>query len=125
MAKKVESLYVGIPNAGEVRRDLLFSSKDLLQGLKSYEHIKDIRTKKIEAMYTYHKTLEEIQTLMRKLRRAIPSAPPAKKAALREEVKEENTEKRERKAITEEMNTLKQLERGLDAIEQKLGRLEQ
>ncbi len=122
--KESQPFYVGISEPVEVRKQLLYSSKDLLSSLKAYERVKEIRAKKLETMYAYRRALEEVYTLCKKLRRVMPSAPMPKASRVIETQREEPVMKTLAPPAPKELETLNHLESELDAIERKLSALE-
>ena len=124
MAKKSsQPFYVGISDPTDVRKQLLYSSKDLLSSLKAYERVKEIRAKKLETMYAYRRALEEVYTLCKKLRRVMPSA-PMPKTPRAVEIRDDEPEKKSiAPPAPKDLETLKHLESELDAIERKLSTL--
>lgn len=64
--------YVGVHDAQNLRRDLLTSTKDLLESLKGLEEYKAIRRQKLALIIELKKTVDSLVVLNRKLRSAIP-----------------------------------------------------
>ena len=122
--KSSQPLYVGIPDSADVRKQLLYSSKDLLSALKAYERTKELRAKKVETMYAYRRALEEVLVLCKRLRKVMPPAPVAKMQRIITVPREEPTRKEPLPPAPRELETLKHLESELDAIEKKLSVLE-
>lgn len=123
MAKKSQQLYVGIPDSTAVRKGLLYGSKDVLQALKRYEHVKEIRDKKIELMFQYQKELSGIRKDLRRLEKIMPKTPAKKKVDL---PSKQPTKVARQKVVVPpaEDQTLKELTNQLDSIERKLSKLE-
>ncbi|MFQ5621512.1 MAG: hypothetical protein ACE5FT_06755 [Candidatus Nanoarchaeia archaeon] len=121
MAK--QELYVGIDDSTKVRKDLLLSSKDLLHSLKSYEQLKSIRAQKMELMYKYRRVLEEVFLLNKKLKKKLPKSPKKPAVVLKKPVE---APKRPSSPVParKDLDTVKQLEQELDAIESKLNSLD-
>jgi len=72
MADSPDPFFVGIPNANQIRRELLLSSKEVLTALKSHEALKDLRRTKIECYFELRTVMEELLILNRKLRGSLP-----------------------------------------------------
>ena len=84
---KEDPLYVGIPQASEVQKSLLESSKDLLLILKQSETVASIREDKKEKIESMNKLLKEMRTQLNKLKRTIPHIVAKTEAAPIAEVK--------------------------------------
>lgn len=73
--------YVGIPDNVEIRKELLTSSKNLLDGLKRYERYKNIKEQKVAYIVELKRVFDELLVLNRKLRTKLPKTvgtpPPA------------------------------------------------
>ena len=64
--------YVGVSDPVELRRTLLESSKIIISFLKRYEDIKNLRTKKAEAVIQLNNQVEDIRKLVARVRRDLP-----------------------------------------------------
>jgi hypothetical protein len=69
-----ELFYVGINEPSEIRKNLLLSSKTILNTLKKYEQIKNLRKQKAEYIIQLSSNMREITTLMNKLKSNLPNA---------------------------------------------------
>jgi len=108
--------YVGITDAADMRRELLTSSKNVLDGLKRYERYKNIRQDKLGYIMELKRVFDELLVLNKKLRGKLPKTvgkPPAPK-----------TETRKTKKKEAPRSQLSQLEDELSKIEERLSSLE-
>jgi len=67
-----ELFFVGIPDHIDVRRELLTSSKNLLDGLKRYERYKNIKEEKLSYVVELKRVFDELLILNKKLRGKMP-----------------------------------------------------
>lgn len=70
--------YVGVEDPVELRRDILHSSKSLIDGLRRYETYKQIREEKLSATIELKRVFDELLVLNRKLRSKLPKIPSEK-----------------------------------------------
>lgn len=111
-----ELFYVGIKDPVELRKELLTSSKDIIDSLKRYENYKDLKEKKTEHITELKHVVDELLVLNKKLRGKMPKVP-----GKMPEIKEDRTPKaRPSRAKTK----LDVLEEELSKIEKRLGSLE-
>lgn len=75
MAELKTPVYIGVPDQGEIRRDLLLCSKDILFALKAYEAARDARARRVELTFDLHKVMDEIGVLTKKVRLKLPKMP--------------------------------------------------
>jgi len=121
MAKKEESLfYVNLEEPVEIRRNILESSKEIVQLLQRYEKIRNIRVKKSSKITDLKKQTKEIAIMVAKLKQYLPKsglrAPPAEKGETK--VIRNNPVKK-----IDRPPKINKLEAELKAIEDKLNRL--
>ena len=69
---KESQYYVGIKDPAGMRRTLLYSSKDLIDSLRSFQGFKDIRARKQELIAEFKIVVEEITVLNRRLKTKLP-----------------------------------------------------
>ena len=69
-----DSFYVQIPDPVEFRRNLLLSSKELIELLKHSEKINEIRDEKMKNIAELRMITEEIVLLNNKVKSAMPKA---------------------------------------------------
>jgi len=106
--------YIGIPNPHEIRKYLLESSKSGIHLLRKYEDYKRTRVKKLRFMSQYIILMKQIELLNNRLNKEFP------KVGIR--IPTVRTEPR-RRVIIEKGVDIKQLERELEMIEEKLDTL--
>ena len=70
-----EEFYVGIKGAARVRRDLLTSSRSILDWLRNYEAYRRVREEKLNHIIKLKHIADEIVVLNKKLRRHLPKVP--------------------------------------------------
>jgi multidrug efflux pump subunit AcrA (membrane-fusion protein) len=133
-AEKEESVfYVGIKDPIEIRRSLLESAKEMLQYLQRAEKFKEVRREKEVQISKLKETVQEIQSLVRKLKSELPKAglravPPHeehKKKAVKKKTKAVKEEKAAPVKVEKpkEMTELEKLEAELGEIEGRLTKL--
>ena len=132
MQEKEELFFIGLKDPVELRRTLLESAKDVIEGLQRYEKFKSIRKEKIRQVENLRSTVREINKLVAKLKSELPQT-SLKPEELKEKPKEEKKAKKAKKEAKEapkkepkkeprkELTELEKLESELDAIESKLG----
>ncbi|MBS3128170.1 hypothetical protein J4410_03420 [Candidatus Woesearchaeota archaeon] len=120
-----EMYYIGIKEPMEVRRELLMSSRGIIQTLKRYETFKTLREEKLNSVYELKRVMEEIAVLNRKLKRRLP----ASKIRMMELLQDKKAEQKEtpqirvQERVKEEKTRLELLESELDKIENRLNEL--
>ena len=127
MAKKEESpLFVGITNGSELRRDILESSKEILESLKEYERFKSTRDEKLKLINQFRDDIKGVSRLINQLRANLPKIKDLPKAK-EPEIKLSKTKqpKKEEKSRFEprQKTELERLEDELNEIESKLNSL--
>lgn len=121
MVEEEAAFYMAIQNPKDFRRELLGSSKVIIQLLQHHESIRQLREEKVKLMYEFSKITAEIRMLSGKLKGAIPQT------KLRNIPK--SAEDGERKKISRGRSSkgthpgISQLQSELAAIEEKLGSL--
>ena len=125
MKKKAppSTLFVELPDHSGVRRDVLMSTKDVLDALRRYEEYKRIKSEKLQALSELKQTVNQISTLNRKLRSKLP------KTQIR--IPEVSTREREElftgpspASSARPKSKLDSLQEELEKIESRLGALE-
>lgn len=111
---EAKGFYVGVKEPVSLRRNLLESSKGIVQGLKDYEKLKLIREKRHEKILEFRDKINEILTLLSGLKEYLP------KHELKEEVYvKSKTEKT--KKVDIKTDDIERLEQDLAEIESRLG----
>ncbi len=104
--------YVGIKDPAEMRRTLLYSSKDLIDSLRGYENFKKIKERKKNLIEELKLTIEELIVLNRRLTVRLPKG----------YIKPERTSKP--RMVEKPHSQLEILERELSKVENRLKELE-
>ncbi|MFH1063983.1 MAG: hypothetical protein V1729_02805 [Candidatus Woesearchaeota archaeon] len=105
--------FVQIKDPLDMRRDILGSSRQMIQILQRYERIKQLRIKKVEKIHDLKATTKEIHLLVTKMKAVLPAY------KVRLDLEKENKPKRRGMTGDE----LKNLEAELRMIEEKIGNL--
>ena len=123
MTMEDATYYMAIHDPREFRRELLSSSKSMIQLLQRFDELRRIREAKVEKMYQFSKTMQEIAMLSGKLRRVLPKTKASsmpKQPVPMVEREEQRTTKQHHYAEPD----VSHLKRQLDEIEHKLGNLQ-
>jgi len=111
---EAKGFYVGVKEPVSLRRNLLESSKGIVQGLKDYEKLKLIREKRHEKILEFRDKINEILTFLSGLKEYLP------KHELKEDVYvKSKTEKT--KKVDIKTDDIERLEQDLAEIESRLG----
>lgn len=127
VAKKEEPLFVGLPEAENIQRHILESTKESLIVLKKLEEIKDLRKQKMQSVDVLASLMSEIKSLNIKLKKKIPTK------IAKQLLSEQNTDTKEKVVITKKavakpvpnkpQTELEKLEAELASIETRLKRV--
>ncbi|MBD3361613.1 hypothetical protein GF358_02350 [Candidatus Woesearchaeota archaeon] len=112
-----EPLFIGVRDPVFVRRSILLSSKDLIDSLKKFEGLVDLRLRKENYVVEFKRVVDELLVLNRKLRSHLP------KTQLREKEVPVKT-KVEPKPLPSHKSHLDLLEEELSKVEAKLDALD-
>lgn len=82
--KKGGKFYVGIPDADNIRKDLLGSSKAIIRSLKRYNNYKHIKEEKLSLMYEFIATIKNIDASLSKISEGLPEEPQLSKKNIKE-----------------------------------------
>ena len=120
-----ELFYVGIRDPIEIRKELLTSSKNLIDSLRRYESYKDLKEQKLRFTIELKRTFDELLVLNKKFRNHLPKVPVRTPEVTREE-KTMKTAKTTRTAmpVKTQKSKIDVLEDELAKIEQRLGSLD-
>ncbi|MBW3019758.1 hypothetical protein KY334_00540 [Candidatus Woesearchaeota archaeon] len=110
-----EDNYVGISNPVEIRRNILETSKEVINNLRVFEEIKEIRIEKFSLIEEYNAEVEELKKLMIKLKRIFPTTKISETVEPKKVVK-----KVVKKKSIEEPKDLSDFESELNQLEEKL-----
>jgi len=120
MTDKEENYFVKISSPSELRRNLLESSKEMIQILYNLEDLKKIRKEKLNKIQELGMQIKDISDLVTKLKFELPKT--SKKGKTKKEKKTDNkktVKKETQKAVSE----LQKLQHALEDIESKLDNL--
>lgn len=73
--KKEELLYVGVSDPAEVRRNILKTSKDIIEMRKKYEMFKRTRAEKLGVIFDLTETTKEVRSLVARAKKMLPRLP--------------------------------------------------
>ncbi len=120
-----ELFFVGIRDPVELRKELLTSSKNLIDSLRRYEAFKDLKEEKLQHIIELKRVFDELLVLNRKLRNHLPRI-PVKVPVLSEMQREapRPSSKASGKAVKMARNKIDVLEQELAKIEERLGSLD-
>jgi hypothetical protein len=122
-----ELFFVGIRDPIELRKELLTSSKNLIDSLRRYEAFKDLKEEKLQNVLELKHVFDELLVLNRKLRNHLPRIPGKVPTALKEmrQMREgPKPAKSAGKPAKIGKNKIDVLEEELARIEERLGSLE-
>ena len=127
-----ETLYVGVNNPAELRKELLESSKEVIGILKDYDDINSIRTEKIEKIMELKEVLAEIKKLISILNEKLPTEKirashplikkPVKKSVSKVRVEQPRKEA-VKKSVPKQSDEIRKLEDELSEIEARLNKM--
>lgn len=124
-------LFVEIKEPSATRRDVLMSTKDVLDALKRYEEYKTVKAEKQKAVEQLKKTVDDLLVLNRKLRSRMPKASVKipelmirARAAPTESASPRFAREREEKAITGPTPSAARPKSKLDVLQEELERIE-
>ncbi|MBN2422689.1 hypothetical protein JXB41_05650 [Candidatus Woesearchaeota archaeon] len=118
MAQDNDGFFVGVTNPLDVRRNVLESSREMIQTLQSYEKIKKIRESKVRRIQQLRTVIRELDLLFSKLKSSLP------KTHLRAKVAESvSSSKVKSSDSTKQMTELERLEEQLKEVEQEIARV--
>ncbi|OIO64060.1 hypothetical protein AUJ83_00230 [Candidatus Woesearchaeota archaeon CG1_02_33_12] len=121
MAQEEKCFYVGVEEPVSLRKKLLESSKEIIQGLKDYEELKLIREERHKKIIEFKEKIDEILSLASWLKEQLP----------KQELKEQLSIKSRKRGTQKEMikrseiktDELLRLENELSDVESRLGRM--
>ena len=113
-----ELFYVGIRDPVELRKELLTSSKELIDALRRYEQYKDIKEQKLQFTIELKRVFDELLVLNKKLRGKLPRVPIKTPTVTRAE--ETQTTKK-----TSSKSTIKYTKSKIDVLEDELAKIEE
>jgi hypothetical protein len=125
--KKTEQdlLFVELKEPSATRRDVLMSTKDVLDILKRYEEYRAVSAEKMRVLGELKQVVDTLQSLNRRIRNKMPKAPVAQ-SQIRdiEREKEEKFITGSRPLLARPKSKLDILQEELEKIESRLGALE-
>ncbi len=113
-----ELFYVGIRDPIEMRKELLTSSKNLIDSLRRYEMYKNVKEEKLRYIMELKHVFDELMVLNKKLRGKMPRTPIKVPTAI---TREKEPPKKATKISSTKIDVLEQ---ELAKIEERLGSLE-
>ncbi|VVB81635.1 Uncharacterised protein [uncultured archaeon] len=116
-----ELFFVGIKDPIELRKELLTSSKNLIDSLRKFEQYTEIKQEKQANILELKRVFDELMVLNKKIRNHLPKT-PLKAPPVIKEVHEEKHAKGKPTKFAE--NKVDVLEQELAKIEERLGGLE-
>jgi hypothetical protein len=116
-----ERYFVGVNNHLEVRRNILESSRDMIQTMQSYEKVKAIREAKLKRLRQLRTVVKELDLLMARLQEQLPKT--NLRAAMVEPAPSAMKVHAKNKKDKREVNEIERLESQLKEIEQELSRI--
>jgi hypothetical protein len=119
---ETELFFVGIRDPIELRKELLTSSKNLIDSLKRYEAYKSVKEEKLRHIMELKRVFDELLVLNKKLRNKLPHIPVKAAPTLARETKEMPTAKG--RSVKLSKSKIDVLEEELAKIEERLGSLE-
>ena len=131
--KKQNVFYVGIKNNVDIRRNLLEASKDLVELMRGYEKIAELKEKRIEKTKQLKGFSRDIAKLCGQLKLALPSIEETEKASEKTQLRSAKIIPEQREVTRQKLNAdrqsrktfseVKKLEKELMDIENKLKRI--
>ncbi|HLF54773.1 MAG TPA: hypothetical protein VI612_03570 [Candidatus Nanoarchaeia archaeon] len=116
-----ELFFVGIRDPIELRKELLLSSKNLIDSLRRYEAYKTIKDQKLRQIIQLKRVFDELLVLNKKFRGKLPRVPVKTPSVEREEPKPRSAPSRLKPSAKTKMEML---EEELAKVESRLGSLE-
>ncbi len=129
MAEENKTFYVGVNDPGELRKELLECSKEIITVLRTYDNISSVRKEKIERIIELGQVFGELKKLNFILKDKLPSnkirAMPQKvKRVIKTKIaKTKALEKIPIKAVSKQTPEIRELENELMEIEERLGKI--
>jgi len=118
-------LFVEIKDPSATRRDVLLSTKDVLDALKRYEEYKAVKAEKQKAVEQLKKTVDDLLVLNRKLRSKMPKAPvKIPELTIRTRQEPRNTREKEERIITGPTPSVARPKSKLDVLQEELEKIE-
>jgi len=119
-----KTVYVGIRNKSEIRRELLESSKDIVGVLKNYDKLNAVREEKIEKIMELKNILAELKQINGLLKDQFPSEKISeKKPVLKKSYARKAERLKPRPAAKKPSSEIKKLEEELGEIEERLSKM--
>jgi hypothetical protein len=115
-----ELFFVGIRDPIEIRKELLTSSKNLIDSLRKFEQYKDLKQEKQEHILELKRVFDELMVLNKKLRNHLPRT-PLKAPPTITKTEKTMTKGKPAKFVQSKVDVLEQ---ELAKIEERLGGLE-
>ncbi len=131
--KKQNVFYVGIKNNADIRRNVLEASKDLVELMKGYEKISELKERRVEKTKQLKGLSREIAKLCGQLKLALPSIEETERESEKTQLRSAKITPEQREVTRQKLNTdkqsrktfseVKKLEKELMDIENKLKKI--
>ncbi|MBD3319268.1 hypothetical protein GF342_05155 [Candidatus Woesearchaeota archaeon] len=118
-----EDFFVGVRNPKDVRRELVTSSRSLVEALIKYEKYKGLREQKLQTLEELKSTMDELVVLNRKLRGRLPKVKRKKMESIPHECPETGSKKKIGKKTTAKKKEVKKkppVKSRLDKLREKI-----
>lgn len=121
-----ELFFVGIRDPIEIRKELLTSSKNLIDSLRRYEAYKDLKNEKQQHIMQLKRVFDELLVLNKKLRGKLPRIPLKTPTVERDDIRQTKLvpKQQPKSTIKYTKSKIDVLEDELSKIEERLGSLE-
>ena len=116
-----ELFFVGIRDPIEIRKELLTSSKNLIDSLRRYEAYKDVKEEKLRHIMELKHVFDELMVLNKKLRNHLPRTPLKAPPIL----KEMQMMRQEKPMPTAKGKPMKIGKSKIDVLEDELAKIEE
>jgi len=107
-----DMFFVGIPDATELRRQLLSNSKTAIGILRDYEEYSELRAEKLSAVIQLKKKVDEIIVLNRRIKNLLPKVPDYKPRQVHHAPKQQQSK------------PVKNIKHHTDILEEQLSKIE-
>ena len=121
MAEEKKCFYVGVKEPISLRRELLESSKEIIQGLRGYEELKLVREERHKKILEFKEKINEVLSLVSWLKEQLPKQELKEQLSIKGRKRETQKEMIKRSEI--KTDDLLRLENELSDIESRLGRM--
>ena len=110
-----DMFFVGIPNATDLRRQILTNSKTAIGILKDYGEYSELRAEKLSAIIQLKKKVDEIIVLNKRIKTLLPKIP---------DIKPRQAEYVAPRQKTQSAKPVKHINHHVDILEEQLSKIE-